>query len=401
MQGPGGRLRRMAIDHVSGRSEVELADGTVVAGPNIVIGATGIRTVAYDFPTRTILMTTTAGDDVWVQAGERGKDVEALGGRPVVYLDQNHWITLARHLHAPDRVLPRDRDAAAWLVERALRADVVLPLSAAHAVETGKAGGRWRRHLAPTLIGLSHGWQMRSPLTLRGDEIAATMRGVGGEPTVVPPVFVLEPGAIFGEYDGDVASEGLVAEFAELQARLSWAEAIFDTLLHEEPVLLGGLDVAKLWADGQYETAVALRDDPAVRREARTATLLRVLQDLRHDIAAAAARIRLDDAVFEEWLANVEDAFARMPYLGRVREATHHRLLNADDRWETNDLNDLHFLACGAGYADVVVAERKATDYLSRAWRGREGGAVITSRLDELIPVVDRLLAARGRDAAG
>lgn len=40
-----------------------------------------------------------------------------------------------------------------------------------------------------------------------------------------------------------------------------------------------------------------------------------------------------------------------MPYLSRLSEITRSRLSNADERWEANDLNDMHFLACAAGYA--------------------------------------------------
>jgi hypothetical protein len=58
---------------------------------------------------------------------------------------------------------------------------------------------------------------------------------------------------------------------------------------------------------------------------------------------------------------------AAMPYLGRLEQVIFHRLRNADDRWEANDLNDLNFLACAAGYADVVVGEKKTTAYLLRA----------------------------------
>jgi hypothetical protein len=51
--------------------------------------------------------------------------------------------------------------------------------------------------------------------------------------------------------------------------------------------------------------------------------------------------------------------FAGLPFLGRVLEVTCARLRNPADRWVNNDLNDLHFLACAAGYADHVVAEKK------------------------------------------
>ena len=63
---------------------------------------------------------------------------------------------------------------------------------------------------------------------------------------------------------------------------------------------------------------------------------------------------------------------AELPYLGRAREVTHYRLMNAQDAWEANDLDDLHHLACAAGYADIVVGEKKF-HYLQRAERAPPG----------------------------
>jgi hypothetical protein len=56
-----------------------------------------------------------------------------------------------------------------------------------------------------------------------------------------------------------------------------------------------------------------------------------------------------------------------MPYGGRLYEVLYHRLRNADDTWERNDLIDMNFLCCAAGYADIVVGEKQTTEYLRRA----------------------------------
>ncbi|PVC62026.1 hypothetical protein DBP15_32100 [Streptomyces sp. CS065A] len=61
--------------------------------------------------------------------------------------------------------------------------------------------------------------------------------------------------------------------------------------------------------------------------------------------------------------------FSGLPFLGRVLEVTYARLRDPGDRWVNHDLNDLHFLACAAGYADHVVAEKKTGHLLQQAAR--------------------------------
>lgn len=70
------------------------------------------------------------------------------------------------------------------------------------------------------------------------------------------------------------------------------------------------------------------------------------------------------------------------PYLGRAREVLHDRLVNADDRWEGNDLSDLQFLSCAAGDCDVVVGERKHANLLHRAARRCGPRAVVVPTVD-------------------
>jgi hypothetical protein len=43
--------------------------------------------------------------------------------------------------------------------------------------------------------------------------------------------------------------------------------------------------------------------------------------------------------------------------------------MSPGDEWVNHDLNDLYFLACAAGYADYVVAEKKTGHLLQNANR--------------------------------
>jgi hypothetical protein len=43
------------------------------------------------------------------------------------------------------------------------------------------------------------------------------------------------------------------------------------------------------------------------------------------------------------------------------------------------------YLACARAYTDIVVCERKAADYLTRAWCGRTGGAPLITSSSALV----------------
>lgn len=102
-------------------------------------------------------------------------------------------------------------------------------------------------------------------------------------------------------------------------------------------------------------------------------------------LAQAAAESGMAPEQFHTWVFDqaVND-LATLPYLGAVFEATHIRLRNAGDAWHAHDLTDMLFLACASAYADIVVCENKAADYLTRAWRTRTGGAPLVTTLTAL-----------------
>ncbi len=55
----------------------------------------------------------------------------------------------------------------------------------------------------------------------------------------------------------------------------------------------------------------------------------------------------------------------RSPMLGLFREVMRQKLSTATTTWRQNDLTDLMYLSCGAGYADVIVGERQVTGLLN------------------------------------
>jgi hypothetical protein len=109
---------------------------------------------------------------------------------------------------------------------------IVLPLSAAHAFESARKDARQRRELATTMLQLSRGWQMRSPLKVRREELLCNVADfrAGATEFQQRPVFTLDPDALFST--SDYAEKD--SPEADLHARLTWGPALAETLIEDE-----------------------------------------------------------------------------------------------------------------------------------------------------------------------
>lgn len=155
-----------------------------------------------------------------------------------------------------------------------------------------------------------------------------------------------------------------------LSWQVAWASALLgDTLSPEE--LAASNAVIERWAATLSTLAQYMRDHPG-DRDIRLVTAAHMLGDQGRDIAQALliAGISSENASALLNEETVVDFFARLPFNGGVLEITQARLRNASDKWVRNDLNDLFYLACAAGYADHVVAEKKTGVFLQQASRG-------------------------------
>lgn len=131
-------------------------------------------------------------------------------------------------------------------------------------------------------------------------------------------------------------------------------------------------------------------------RRVATATLIEdLIDDLLH---AARAQNTTPERVIA-CLAGAEDPIARMPFLGQMRQLLFARLRNHTQRWEANDLIDILFLSCAAGYADVVVGERQTIAYLRQA-RMPPPRAQLVTTLEEAVALLAPA-AQRNQTAGG
>lgn len=347
-----------------------------------------------------LLWVTMPGERALIELRHPGQELEALrAARPIVYLDQNHWssVAAARHGHRPVR--DGERAAALRLAELAEAGQVLLPVSAAHLVETTPLHGAPRVALAGTVLALSRGWQMRNPLHVRVEEMLRAVQGA--EPAasdVFAPsadrFFAARPGASAptGEPfipggSGASAGQGLATTLEQLARVVPAALGLYDAIIDEQAIPDEGgaaRAAAEGWARGFAELAHMLRqaDEPAsmVRRVAGARMLTDIVDDI---VRVAQAAGTAPEAVIERLTAD-DDPVARMPFLSQMRQMLFARLRNVSQPWEANDLVDIIFLCCAAGYADVVVGERRAVGYLRQARQPMPHARLATSLQDAI-----------------
>lgn len=338
-----------------------------------------------DLATRELTLRLRTGESLVVELGAGGESDLPRPDRPVVYLDQCHWITLAKLLRSPERVAEGDREPAERIVGLSRSKAIALPISSANRWEIARAG-RHRRDVVLTMVELSRGWQLRDPIQVRGQELRRSM--AGENPARAEAVITLEPGAI-SSMDHGVSMEFRDAPpgFNELQERQTIAMASVAALLddHTDGEGARGREVAATWAESFGDLAISMRDARTPVEHVRLNTHARMLADLRSEVAQAAVAAKLSPQQNAAWIEGSDTAFESMPYLRTLREVFYHRLRNADDRWTANDLADSQYLCCAAAYADLVAAERKFGDYLQRAARVYNGNAITVTKLHDLV----------------
>lgn len=158
---------------------VQFPDGTlqiIPLPPGLVPEYVGLKRLIYDTSSSELFVTLLEGDEVELEVA-RPCGPAPSPQRPVVYLDQLHWVELAKQRWSPEKVPLRNRGAASRLIELARRRKITLPISAGNLTEMTQLNGRRRRHMATIMLELSRGWQMRNPIAVRGAELRSALEG--------------------------------------------------------------------------------------------------------------------------------------------------------------------------------------------------------------------------------
>jgi hypothetical protein len=382
-------ISRLVVDYEHGTMTVVMADGYEVTATSTTVPATPLKRATCDLGQRELTLTLPDDALVTVELGSMNTGDEPPPDRPVVYLDQLHWVSLSQCLHAPDRIDAGLREAGQALIALAREERLILPLSAAHLSEA-PVGGHQRRDLVTTMLELSRGWQMRSPIAVRQSELCAAFAGTPGP---VDGVITLDPGTLFSDPGSGVAPPAdFPPDWQEMHARLTGVTALYSAAIEEDSDRSDSRRIAETWAKPHQALATYHRDNKTSKEHVRINTRAYLFGDLRTEIAEAALAVGLDQATLSAWvLAGSAEELQRMPFLGRVHEVLYQRLRNADDHWGPNDLADMHFLPCAAGYTAVLVAEKKTADHLRRAANEVTPGAHVCPRLVDAVEHLRRL----------
>ena len=330
------------------------------------------------------------GEEAVVELRRPDQSLEDLRAeRPAVYLDQNQWSYLAAVRFGHRDISAEHVDAAERLAELVEAKKVLLPMSAAHLVETTPLYGESRIALATTVLQLSRGWQMRNPLHIRVDEICGM---VEGPPPLIDDPFAPQAEGFFGletsERIGDNA--GYLAYLNSVGPRIL---ATYETLVDPERIPDEG-GVAKAAAEGWANKWAGLAaqlyaaGEPAemVRRVAHG----NLIWDMIDDVRRVAEQVGISSEEVINRLTTPEDPISQMPFLAQMRQQLFARLRNHGQKWESNDLVDIVFLTCASGYADILVGERRTIGYLRQA-RTPPPKARLARNLSEAIYLLERV----------
>ena len=383
---PGIRL--ISVDYKCGIASIVTSEERIVVDrvskPKISSSVT--RSI---YVPRTSLIEIHAGGEVFVlPLGWRHQHID----RPVVYLDQNHWIDFARWDKKVSRLGETENEFFALLSATSIAGQVILPLSSAHLTETSKRGGTSRVELASTMLRYSRGWQMRSVLGLR----RAELRGLFGSSASLTRenVITLSPRAVFDMPPIARIGQHLGPQVAELVERQVWATTLVSLMIDEDPSDAAGREIVDKWANSFEPLATAMRGNSRAKALSRDLTRTRFFADLGKDLPAAAQESGVTADAFGDWLSqDAESAIEGSPGLARMREVMHLRLSNSDDRWEANDLNDWMHLSYAAAYCDLVLGEKKTINYLRRSDSRVPPGAILHRRAIDALSDLKTLLA--------
>lgn len=389
---PPPSITSIALSYVTGEMVLTLADGTSTStftDPSIFVGTEPFESTEVSLTDGIMDIRTRTGESFVVELAPSPRR-----GRPVVYLDQNHWIFLARALNGKPNS-SKISQVAERVVGAVENGNLILPLSSAHHVETGYRGGASRQRLAVTMLTLSRGWVMKHPLRVRREELHSIVNGTANSPEVISTIQ-------WSLYD----DPNLIPDFRRLPfpGPVRFLIGVISSVMAAHSYLLDaeGEDVAALkessvqWAHQLSSLAktMAGRGDSSEQR--RRTIFGWILIDMIPDLYTVYSKSARDPEAWKDWLSTLTPAsFEPAPYLRRWLGVFQERLTNPQQPWEANDLVDLLHLPCAVAYCDAVVAERNAAHYLNAVERRIGGEAIITSRLEELPDILDDL--SRGR----
>ncbi|MBH1936940.1 hypothetical protein I5Q34_22170 [Streptomyces sp. AV19] len=116
--------------------------------------------------------------------------------------------------------------------------------------------------------------------------------------------------------------------------------------------------------------------------------------DLRNQVAEESFAAGWSVAQVKVWGTGSRPVqqMSRLPALGLFREMLHERHLNRGTTWRPNDVIDMVYLSCAAGYADFVVCERQMREPLARGIKRLGRSTQIFRSLADAVSAIETAL---------
>jgi hypothetical protein len=340
----------------------------------------------------------------------------------LVYLDQNHWINLAKAAVGRPTGRPY-RDALAALREARWSGSAVFPLSLTHVMETTTISQRRRVDIATIMEELSDFTTIIARSVLMRLELEAVLdaaTGPGPERYTDIPLVARGMPHAYGKSGGFRVSNGRRDVTEEVRAEVGPEE--FDRRIAQAEedvnrgVLRGPSDDAQekeLRAQGwNPEIAFAIGDDRAQleREQARRFDDKTLLPDdpvdyrrerVRDVIRARYLALELMDMLNESLLKRglkLEDVWSDLASSQRLVDAMpsadvavtllaqYHR--DATFNWKRNHIFDIDALSVAVPYCDLIAADKQAVDALNRARVTDRIGSQVFTSLDALADAI-------------
>jgi hypothetical protein len=335
----------------------------------------------------------------------------------LVYLDLNHWISLAK-ANVGHRDGERHRPALEAL--RAAKDQIIVPLSSTHYMEmSGIKDPRHRLDIATIMEELSGFRTIMTSSIIVPLELDAALARLADITPRFAPMSLIGQGVLqaFGKVGGlRIRSSEDGADITQ-HARFAFGDGpeAFDTWRREAELLL---DRSVLRGPQTEEDVAALKTrswDPTVaRRGAEARAQQEREQAARLDSESRWRRGRLRDLVgaryltleIKDWLGEALDAHGlnggslfsgpddfrafvdSMPsgdaWVTLVAAA--HR--NGGTPWKSNDMFDIDALNFAVPYCDIVVTEKHRSHVLVTAKLPERTGTTVIATLDALIPLL-------------
>lgn len=330
----------------------------------------------------------------------------------LVYLDLNHWISLAKAMSG-HRDGAQHADALASFLAASTEGAAVFPLSDAIYFEVCKMTSyRQRRHLREVMEALSRYAVVTSRSVIATHEIEAMLdRFVGPSPTAINTMDYLDWGMAraFGLVGGFRIRTNDGRDVTD-ESRANWADGpeAFDTLFAQAELNLnrqvldgpsGPEEEAELRAFGYEPTGTMLIAQRRAEQEIEQVGRFDADPNWRHGrirdvVAAREVLIEINETLFRGIAERGADidvlfpspddarrAFDAMPSLdvAVTLKASYHR--DPMHRWTTNDTTDIDALGSTLPYCDVVVTDKAVANHAKRTGLAERLDTVILSRL--------------------